>query len=185
MRLEQKFDEAIANLDNAIAQNPNIAIAYFLKGACYESMRDEPNMDENYKLAIEKGKEFGDAQNARQAQERLRNFHYNAGVASRRTQKWDDAIVSFTKAQETDENYFEALHGLAMSYNDKKSWDNAIQHSEKALQLRDDVNIYWELGVAYKGKNDKAKACENFKKVTSGPRMENAKHEINVVLKCN
>ena len=86
---------------------------------------------------------------------------------------------------EADENYFEALLGMVLSYNGKKSWDNAIEYSEKALQVRENAfEVFYELGIAYKGKRDNAKACENFKKVTGGPRLENAKHEINVELKC-
>jgi len=186
LRSEQKFEEAIENFDKAIAINPDFAQAYFLKGVCYESMRNEADMDENYRLAIEKGRTFGDAQNAQNAQQRLRNYYYNSGVSAQRAQKWEDAIAAFTKAVEVDENYFEAFLGLAMSFNARRSWDNAILNAEKALQIRETSDVvFWELGVAYKGKNDRAKACENFRKVTSGPRLENAKHEIEVVLKCN
>jgi len=186
LRSEQKFDEAIQNFDKAIDRNPDFAQAYFLKGVCYESMRNEVDMDENYRLAIEKGRAFGDAQNAQSAQQRLRNYYYNAGVSAQRAQRWDDAIAAFTKSAEVDDNYFEAFLGLAMSFNARRSWDNAILNAEKALQIRESADVvFWELGVAYKGKNDRTRACENFRKVTGGPRLENAKHEIEVVLKCN
>ena len=188
----QNYEGAIENFDEAIARNPNIAGAYFIKGLICETItKDEHCMDENYKLAIEKGKEFrtlvaDNAQRSQAAQQRLRTYHYNSGVSALRTQKWDDAIVSFTKSLEADDNNFEALLGMVLSYNGKKSWDDAIAYSEKALQIRENAyEVFYELGLSYKGKNDKAKACENLRKVTSGPRLENAKHEINVVLKCN
>ena len=182
----QNYEEAIKNLDEALTRNPNIAAAYFIKGVIYETSKDEPNMLENYRLAIEKGQEFGDARNAQNAQRQLRNFHYNSGVPLLRAQRWDDAIASFTKALEADENYFEALLGMVLSNNGKRSWDNAIEYSEKALQVRENASeVFYELGLAYQGKNDRAKACENFRKVTSGPRLENAKHKIEVELRCN
>ena len=182
----QNYEEAIKQLNAAVARNPNLASAYFIMGVCYESMRDEPNMTENYKLAIEKGQAFGEPQRAQSAQQRLRNFHYNAGVPSLRAQRWDEAIASFTKALDADENYFEALLGMVLSNNGKRSWDDAIAFAERAIQVRENAfEVFYELGLAYKGKNDRTKACENFRKVTSGPRLENAKHEIEVVLRCN
>ena len=203
-RSEQKFEEAIANFEEAISINPNIAIAYFLKGVCYESMRDEPNMDESYKLAIEKGKESGDAQNARQAQERLRNYHRNAGARAnteaqtmennKRPQrdvdaKFNDAIVSFTKALEVDDRDFDSYRGLITSYNGLKRWDDAIANGEKALEIKDSGAdaIWYGLGVAYVCKKDNAKACESFKKVTTSEQrlFTAAKEYITNFLKCN
>ena len=184
-RLEQNFEEAITNFDEAILRNPNIAVAYFLKGVCYESMRDEPNMEENYRLAIEKGRAFGDAQNARQAQERLRNFYNTAGRRAFNERKWDDAIASFTQAIEVDDNFFEAYQFLIISYNGKSSWDNAIAYSAKALQIKEEPRIFYELGVAYYGKKDNARACENFRKVKSGDQVVNARKYVTEILKCN
>ena len=181
----QNYEEALERFDNVLERNPNLAVAYYIKGVIYETTRDEANMDENYRLAIEKGREFGDARNAQQAQQRWRNFHFNAGVPAQRAQRWDDAIASFTKALEADEEHFESLLGLALANNAKRNWDEAIAFGQRALQVREESTVYWEIGRAYQGKGDTARACENLRKVTDGPRLENARHEIQHVLRCN
>ena len=177
----RKYEEAIINFDQALARDPEMAGAYFIKGACYQNLKDEPKMEEAYKMAMEKGTTTGDALKAKN---QLRNYYYNAGINSRRAQKWDEAIAWFIKSLEVDDAYFEAYFGLASSYNSKKNWDDAILNLEKALQIKEDFNAYYELGVAYAGKKDNAKACENFKKVTSGSALEGAKYQIEHVLKC-
>jgi len=181
----ENYDDALVQLDAVIAQNPNHAGAHFVKGVIYENNRDVENMDENFRLAIAKGREFGDARSAQSAQQRWRNFHYNAGVQMQRAQRWDDAILAFTTALEADENHFESLLGLAIAQNAKRNWDDAIAAALRAIEIREDSSLFWELGVAYQGKNDRVKACESLRKVTDGPRLENAKHQIEHVLRCN
>jgi len=196
------FDEAIANFDKVISLNPDLAQSYFLKGVCYESMRNEPDMDENYKLAIEKGREFSDVQTSRQAQERLRNYHRNAGARfsneaqtmqnNKRPQrdidaKFNEAIVSFNKAIEADERDFDSYRGLLTSFNGIRRWDDAIISGEKAIEIRDSgtgVDAVWfGLGVAYAEKKNNAKACECFKNVRA-ENLRKAVSDWNNILKC-
>jgi len=186
----QKFTEAIQNLDQAIAYDPALAGAYYIRGASYQSLKDESKMDENYKLAIEKGNAINDARTVQNAKTQLTRYYNNAGATAQRTQKWDDAIAAFKKTVEVDPENSDAYYSLSSCYNSKKNWNDAISSGEKALELRSGGDpkaldgVYYQLGTAYAGKNDTAKACENFKKVANEPFLAGAKYQIETALKC-
>jgi len=188
----KKYDEAVKNLDQAIARDPNMANAYFIKGVCYQTLKDESKMDENYKLAIEKGTANGDASTAQKAKAQLSKYYYNAGIVARKAQKWDDAIAAFNKTVDADGDFADAYYAMASCYNSKKGWDNAIASGEKALQIKSAAGadaktldpIYYELGTAHAGKSDNGKACEYFKKVVNEPFLKGAKYQIETALKC-
>jgi len=186
----QKFEEAIKSLDQAIARDPNMAMAYFVRGACYRSLKDDAKMEENYRLAIEKGTETNDARAVQQARSQLVSIFNNAGATAQRAQRWDDAIAAFSKTIEIDSGNSDAYYSLSACYNSKKSWNDAISTGEKALELRSGGDakaldgVYYQLATAYAGKNDNAKACEYFKKVANEPFLVGAKYQIETVLKC-
>jgi len=179
---DKKFEAAIKNFEQALARDPNLVAIYFTIGACYQQLKDEAKMEENYKLAIEKG----DAKTAQNAKTQLTRYYNNAGATAQKAKKWDEAIAAFSKTVEVDDKNTDAYYALAMCYIEKKSWDNTISNAEKALELGDTRTdmIYYYLGSAFAGKNDNAKACENFKKVTGGSALAGAKYQIEHVLKC-
>jgi tetratricopeptide (TPR) repeat protein len=186
----QRHQEAIANLDQAIARDPNLARAYFIRGASYQALRDEPKMEESYRLAIEKGTASGDAASAQSARVQLSRVYLNAGITARRASRWDDAIAAFLKTIELDNEAerADAYFALISSYNSKRSWDDAIATGEKALELDLNKNIdgiHFEVATAYAGKRNTAKACEYFRKVGEGNFKARAEHEITHTLKCN
>lgn len=185
----KKYDEAIKALDEAVARDPNLARAYFIRGASYQSLKNEAGMAESYKLAIEKGEASGDATSAKNAKAQLFNYYYAPGAQAKNAQKWDTAIPLLNKAIEVDNTNPTAYYALASCYNAKKNFDNAIASGEKAAELMGSGAkiadaVYYELGLAYVGKKDNGKACENFKKVAAEPYLKGAKHYIDVTLKC-
>ena len=186
----QKFEEAIQNLEQVIARDPSVARAFFIIGASYQSLRNEPKMEEYYKLAIEKGTAGGDATSVQQAKTQLSRFYLNAGITAQRAQRWDEAIAAFTKTVEVDDQHADAFYSLSSCYNSKRSWDDAIAAGEKALALRQGSGgaldgVYYQLGTAYAGKNNNARACEYFKLVGEGTFLAAAKYQIETALKCN
>ena len=184
----QKYDDAIANLDLALSRDPGMAGAYFIKGVCYQTLKDEPKMEESYQLAIEKGTANSDAANTQKAKAQLSKYYYNSGILAQRAQKWDEAIAAYTKTigvdNETEKG--DAFYRLSSCFNSKKNWDSAISNGEQALELNPKAvdGIYYELGTAYAGKNNTAKACEYFKKVENEPFLKGAKYQIETALKC-
>jgi tetratricopeptide (TPR) repeat protein len=182
----KNWDAAIPLLEKAIALDPNSARSYFLMGFCYQELKNEDKMAENYKLAIEKGNAIGDQTSANNAKTKLFAYYYTPGAQAKNAQKWDEAIALLSKAAEVDDTNPTIFQALSSCYNSKKNWDNAISNGEKALELNPKATdgIYYELGLAYTGKNNTAKACECFKKVENEPYLKGAKHYIEVTLKC-
>ena len=184
---EKKYDDALKTLGQAVALDPNFARPYYILGVIYQTMKDEDKMAENYKTAIEAGEANNDATTAKNAKTQWFNYYNVPGTQAFNAQKWDDAISLLTKAVEIDDTKDNAFYALATCYNNKKNWDLAISNAEKTLELRsggDTNDAYYQLGVAFAGKNDKAKACETFKKVTGGRYLESADYQIKVALKC-
>jgi tetratricopeptide (TPR) repeat protein len=184
---DKKYDEAIVLIDKAIEYDINFAKAYYIKGAVYQTQKNEANMSESYKLAIEKGEASGDNATAKNAKTQWFNFYNIPATQAFNAQKWDEAISLFTKAIEIDNLNSNVYLALGTCYNYKKSWDTAISSCEKSLELKgngDTNDIYYQLGVAYEGKKDTGKACECFKKVTDGRYKESAKFKIEQTLKC-
>ena len=186
----QKFNEAIQNLDQVIARDPNMSMAYFIRGASYQSLKEEAKMEENYQLAIEKGTANNDAATVQRAKAQLVTYFNSAGTAAQGAKKWDDAIAAFSKTTGIDNQNSTAFYSLAVCHNEKKSWDNAIANLEKALEFRTDRDrwsldgAHFQFGTAYAGKKDNGKACEYFKKIGEGPFQAGAKYQIETVLKC-
>ncbi len=184
------IDEAIKNLDQATTLNPDLAKAYFIKGATYQKQKNDAKMVENYQLAMTKGEATGDNATAKSAKSALSRYYYNNGINAMKQKKFTDAVAEFTKTVEADDTFADAYYRLASCYNNNKSWDNAITNAEKALQLKAGADakaldgIYYELGTAYAGKKDNGKACDAFKKVTSEPYLKAAKYQIETALKC-
>ena len=189
----KKYDDAVKNLNQATERDPNMAGAYFIKGVCFQTLKEEDKMAENYTLAIEKGTASGDASTVQKAKAQLSKYYYNVGIIARKAQKWDDAIAAFTKTINADNDFADAYYAMSSCYNSKKDWDKAISSGDKALQLKTAAGadskaldpIYYELGTAYAGKKDNGKACEAFKKVANEPFLKGAKYQIETALKCN
>lgn len=184
----KNYEGAIKAFDEAINRDPGLIRAYFTKGASYQMLKDEANMVDSYNLTIEKGGESNPY--AKQAKSSLTKYFFNQGIVALQGKKTDDAIAAFTKAVEADDTNGDAFFRLASCYNDKKQYDNAITNAEKALELKAGAGdtalagIYFVMGNAYMAKNNNAKACESFKKAQHGPYAENAKYQIETVLKC-
>jgi tetratricopeptide (TPR) repeat protein len=88
-----------------------------------------------------------------------------------------------------DDTNKDMLFYLAKAYNGAKSFDKALEISNKGIALEEDVpekeaKFYFEAGNALAGKGDKPAACESYKKAMFGQFAESAKYEIEVTLKC-
>lgn len=180
------FEPAISNLNNAVKLDPDMAKAYYVLGAVYQTQKEEEKMEENYKLAIEKAESTNDRSTLQRSTRALISFYNNKGVNAVQGKKYDEAISTFTKLLEIDDTYASAYYALAKAYNEKKSWDQAISVIEKGLTVdkADKSSLNFELGNAYFGKKDNGKACEAYKQVTEGAFVPNAKYQIETVLKC-
>jgi tetratricopeptide (TPR) repeat protein len=116
-------------------------------------------------------------------------YFLSKGSKAVNANKFDEGALNLEKALLYDETNKDILAYLAKAYNGLSQWDKAIETANKGIAIEEDVpekeaKFWFEVGLAYKGKNDKANACDAFKKAMVGQYLENAKYEIDVALKC-
>lgn len=117
------------------------------------------------------------------------NYFLSKGSKAVNTSKFEEGVENLVKARKYDETNKDALAFLAKAYNGVSQWDSALEAANKGIELEEDVpekeaKFWFEVGLAYKGKGDKTKACESFRKAMVGQYVDNAKYEIEVDLKC-
>lgn len=82
-----------------------------------------------------------------------------------------------------------AIIGLMMVQTaaNNKDWDRVITYGEKAAAAQETPevksNVYYLVGAAYQNKGNNAKALENYRKVTAGGNVGNAKTQIDALNK--
>ena len=84
---------------------------------------------------------------------------YNQGMELFTEEKLDEAIASFERALEEDNNYTDALHALAMIYSHQEKLDEAIEVGNRLIQAApDDELAYTSLSIFYQKKGMIAEA---------------------------
>lgn len=84
-----------------------------------------------------------------------------------RMEKYDNAIVDLNKIIEIDPNEEGAYANLSIIYRNKKEYNRAIENCQTALRIKEDDDIYYQLGCIYMDMGDTEKARELFNKVIS------------------
>jgi tetratricopeptide (TPR) repeat protein len=98
--------------------------------------------------------------------------------------KSEKAIEYLNKAVQNS-NYDAAYLTLARVYTELNQWDKAITAAQNALQYRSSISKggpYYYMGVAYKGKGDKAKAKDMFTQAKSDATYKKtAEYELSIL----
>ncbi len=184
---QKKLTEASAQYDNALKEDANCYNAYYGKSLVAKEKKDIPTMmamvDKLGKLATSNSKVANLYGNAKYM---AFNTLLNAGAEELQKSHPQKALEYLADAKKyhaanADMYYYTALANVSL-----KKWDTAITAAKKALSLQttEKSDIYFTLGQAYKGKGDKADACNAFKKVVKGPNVAAAKYQRTQELKC-
>ena len=183
------FENAHANYDKAIEYNPNYTKALLGKGLVYREQKDTENMKATLDKVIEIGLNTNDVKSVETAGKVLQNTYFNAAVKALSEQKTDEAEEALKLTIEYGNESVDAYYQLAKIYNAKKNFNEAVPKINKAIELEtggDDVKakLYYELATSYVGLGDTTAACDAYKKASFGAYAENAKYQIEHVLKC-
>lgn len=186
---QKEFQAAIENFDKAIELNPVNPKAYFNKGMVYKQLDNSEKMKEAMDKAIETGLSKNDMKTVDNAEKVARNTFYNKGVKAFGTKNYDEAEGFLKTSVEYGNKSVDLFYQLGKIYNMQKNWNDAIKNVNKAIELEagDDTakaKLYFELATSYVGSGDTNSACEAYKKAMFGPYAENAKYQIEQVLKC-
>lgn len=181
------YEDAIAQLDNSIGENPKNFKAHLLKVVIYKETGNDEQLIAATKavMAID-----GNDDNKNKAISITSNYFYNAGVKAKQSSDYDNAIKNINTSFEFSPENADAYYLLASIYNTQKKWDDAIAAINEGLKYEDSsadakARFFYELGNAYVGKGDTTNACDAYSKSAQGVYTENATYQMNEVLKCN
>lgn len=148
------------------------------------------NISEGFEKAIEKVNLYAkNVTESKMANSAGLKYFLSIGSQAINSSKFEEGVAALEKCLKFDEANKDVFYYLAKGYNGLKLWDKAIETADKGIAMEEDVpekeaKFWFEIGTAYAGKADKAKACESYKKAQFGQFAENAKYEIEVTLKC-
>lgn len=187
---KDEYEKALASLDKAIEVDPNYARAFYTKALVLKKM---DNLD-----AVEKTVDQGimAAENSRDNNNKNRIMNVGAttflaeGVALLTDGKASEAEPLLTKAVKYDPENPDVYYYLATARNEMKKWDGAVEAANKGLSLEDEdvekkAKHYYALGMALKGKGDKAGACAAMQNAVYGQVKAVAEYEIEHGLECS
>ncbi len=146
-----KLDEAIDELEAAIALNPNHAGAYVQLGNAHYNL----GQFEAAVAALQAAAKL-DAGNA--------DIHRNLGTAYGKMSQWEEAAAAYQKAIELKPDFGEAYGDLASAYVGLNKLPEAVAAGKKAVELAPKyVTGYNNLGIAYGMQGDLEAAIALFK----------------------
>ena len=145
----KKFQDALSAIDELIVENPNDALLFNIRGACYAGL-DKINLArDNYEKAIELNPEYSKA-------------HFNLAGVLHEQEEYDASIQSYETALSIDPNYAEAHNNLGNVFRDSSELDSAIECYQKAINIKSDyVEAHYSLGTTFQevGKLDDTVRC--------------------------
>jgi len=151
------FDGAIASFDKALALDSTNSQVYLLRAVSYLKKGDNTNALTAMEKTIESAKATGNSSVESQATTQLATIYLKEANAAQKVKKWADVIKNAEKS---------------LSYNDS----NAT--AKKLLDLGN-----YQSGAALK--DNKAKACQFFKKVQHDDQLKAAAAQMMKALGCS
>tara|TARA_B100000809_G_scaffold185036_1_gene183044 strand:+ start:217 stop:1485 length:1269 start_codon:yes stop_codon:yes gene_type:complete len=138
-------DQALANLNTGITNDPTNAVLYFARGTVYENLKDQDNAVADYKKAIELNPDYYDASF------NLGAYYFNSGA---------DKINQSNKLPLSKVKEYDAFKAEA-----KKYFEAAVPHIATAHRIKPGdgatgdmlINLYTQTGQYEKAKEVRAK----------------------------
>ena len=132
-----RYDEAIAELDQALAINHNLSEAWFYRGAAYSGKRDNARAIADFSAALRIDPNYASAYN-------------NRGIAYHEEEEYDRAIADYTAALRINPNDAATYYNRGLAYALKGNNDPAIVDYTAALRINpNDADTYFNRGLMY------------------------------------
>ncbi|MFW5751914.1 MAG: tetratricopeptide repeat protein [bacterium] len=185
----ENFEEALKYFNDAVDLDPTLAKAYFYIGYIHEKQDNIEEMISAYDKAIENGLAGNESDVAENANERaIKKLVIEANNA-KNAENYDQAIELLQKAKEYNNQYSEVHYLMAVVYNAREKWENAIESAKKAIKYEEGgenllARDYFELGDAYLGAGMEQEACDAYSKANTGDYAVSAQYQMEHVLKC-
>jgi len=150
---QEKYEEAIEKYDQALALEPNLAMAWVGKGLAKNGLEEYSDALDAFEMAISINPGYAKA-------------WYGKGVALYGLGRYEDSIAAFDRALGIYPEYGYVLYyGKANAYFAMEDYPAAIPLYEKALTLKPDYSSGWtRLGEALSASGDFQAAVDAFDK---------------------
>lgn len=185
---DNNTDDAFSEFKMATEISPKYYKAYFGLMLVYKDQDDMANMMANADKVLELGASDTKAsKTVKKTKSTASKALLNAGAKEIQSGSSKKAIEYINDSFKYADGSSMSYYYLALAYNKENNWAEAISSCEKAISMdpeKDKSDIYFTMGQAYEGNGDSAKACESYKKVSTGPNVDAAKYQITQVLKC-
>lgn len=182
----KKYEQAHAAIAQSTAIKANSAKASYVEGLVFKGEGKTEQAGASFAKAIEQDKSQS-KKYAKKAQSAAGKMFEAAAAKELQLEHTDKAISFLSEAVKYNDKSSNSFYMMAVAYNKAKQYDQAIEAAQKGLALEGNKNIsatQFELGKAFEGKGDAAKACAAYKKVVDGPNAQAAQFQIKEVLKC-
>jgi tetratricopeptide (TPR) repeat protein len=176
----KKDAEALVYFDKTLALNSKHIKALYYSASAYKRMNNKVKFEDLLAKTLDLAASTNDAKTAADANKMAKNFYVVGYSNSYRLGKVGEAIANLNSALKYSPDDKEILYYLGQAYNSQKKYDLALENINKALALEtgkpeDKAKYYYELGLAYEGKNDKANACSSYQNALFGKFTDSAK----------
>ncbi len=144
---EQKFEECVASLEKAVAQDPEYAMAYLLLSQAYSYLRD----NEKSERAMAKARSFLNRVSDR-------DYYMIQGSTALTIR---EGVEAYTKLLALYPDDTDALEELGAGYRNLELWDLAAAQFEKVLTINDGEELAYEnLALIYSARKEYRKAAD-------------------------
>lgn len=187
----ENYDAAMSSLETAIELNPNYPTAYYQRAIVhkkqYPSQTDQTF--EYYDQAIELAEQLGDNRTLNNARTGAAEELIYRANNLKENDNYSQAVELLNRVPNYDPNNADAYYRLAEVQNLQGNYSQAIESANQALEyesggVTEKAKIYFELGTAYKGLDQKGNACNAFENANYGEFSDPASHEMEFVLEC-
>ncbi len=185
----QKYDDAIVEFEKGLKCDPSYSKAYYANALAYKKKGDNVKMQENMDLAISSATKENDTITANAAKSAVASSLYSEGAGAFKKKSYEEAVEKLNNSLAYDSTNKEVFYLLAVSHNNLRKYDEAIDAATKGLALEDKTAVkmarfYYETAKAYEGKQDTQNACENYRKSAVGTFAASSNYQMKTVLKC-
>jgi tetratricopeptide (TPR) repeat protein len=180
-------DKAAMAYDSALAINPHHQASLYNKALIYRKTGNTAKFGPAIDQFIAELNPEADAAKLAQVNKIALDYYRIAGGKANQANKSTEALSLLNTALKygTDKDVY---YQFANIYNKQKKFADAAANAQKGLELETGApeakaKFYFELGLAQKGKNETAAACESFTNAMYGAFVTAAKAE-KTNLKC-